>query len=89
LGNAKIKLTIPMSEIHPSPSAIGTHLDEEVEIAALAQRYYEEEGRPEGRSLEHWLRAERELRPHAASSQPEPPPSQEELRVEEAMHLAQ
>jgi hypothetical protein len=28
-------------------------------IARLAYQIYEEEGRPEGRSLEHWLQAQR------------------------------
>ena len=31
------------------------------EIARLAHRYYEEEGRPDGRADEHWLRAEQEF----------------------------
>ncbi|MDB6168207.1 MAG: hypothetical protein JWM88_1071 [Verrucomicrobia bacterium] len=73
---------------HPAVSAVGAHLDELTEIAALAQRYYEEEGRPDGRSLEHWLRAERELHPHRIS-QPaqEEPPSEADSETEEAMHL--
>jgi len=45
----------------PSFTALGAHFDEEIEIAALAQHFYEEEGRPEGRANEHWLRAEREI----------------------------
>jgi hypothetical protein len=36
------------------------------EVAELAQRFWEEEGRPEGKAEEHWLRAERELRGRAA-----------------------
>jgi len=32
------------------------------EIAALAYRIWEEEGRPEGKSDEHWARAQRCLR---------------------------
>lgn len=32
------------------------------EIAARAQEIYEQEGRLEGHSLKHWMRAERELR---------------------------
>lgn len=32
------------------------------EIARLAYQIYEEEGRPEGKSYEHWARAERALR---------------------------
>jgi hypothetical protein len=39
-------------------------------IKARAQQYYEDEGRPEGKSLGHWLRAERELRGEANSSDP-------------------
>ena len=31
------------------------------EIAAFAHRIYETEGRPEGKSLEHWLQAEAQL----------------------------
>jgi len=78
-----------MNEIHPSESAVGTHMDHLTEVAALAQRYYEEEGRPEGRSMEHWLRAERELQPHFAEHASAAPPTGEDPRTEEAMHLAQ
>jgi len=78
-----------MSEQHVSVSAVGSHFDEQVEIAALAHRYYEEEGRPHGRALEHWQRAEREVRQRHAVSVPksEPHPTPEDERVEEAMHL--
>lgn len=31
------------------------------EVAALAQRIYEREGRPEGKAMDHWLRAEAQL----------------------------
>jgi hypothetical protein len=31
------------------------------EIAACARRIYEMEGRPEGKAMEHWLRAEAQL----------------------------
>jgi hypothetical protein len=59
-----------MSETNsPSPvSPAGSYVDEEDEIAALAYRFYEEEGRPEGRASDHWLRAERELRKQAQPS---------------------
>lgn len=33
----------------------------ETDIAALAHRYYEEEGHPEGKAEEHWARAVQEL----------------------------
>lgn len=81
-----------MTEEHPSVSAVGSHLDEEIEIAALAHRYYEEEGCPEGRSLEHWLRAEREFHNrHFPNSAPMPanPPTECDTRTEEQMHLDQ
>ena len=44
----------------PSPSANSENLEDE--IARLAHRYYEEEGRPEGKADEHWFRAEREIK---------------------------
>ena len=49
------------------------------EIAARARKIYEQEGRLEGHSLDHWMRAERELREqlsHAGGSngQAQPPP---------------
>ena len=39
-------------------------------IKARAQEIYEQEGRPDGKSLDHWMRAERELRGEANSSDP-------------------
>lgn len=48
------------------------------QVAALARRYWEEEGRPEGRADEHWIRAETQLRknktPHPGPSRPESHP---------------
>ena len=44
------------------------HSDEEAEIAALAYRFYCEEGCPEGKADEHWTRAEREVRGKAESA---------------------
>lgn len=49
-----------MSDETPSPSTADANPEEE--IARLAHRYYEEEGRPEGRAEEHWFRAEREIK---------------------------
>jgi hypothetical protein len=57
-----------MTEEISSTSAVGSYIDEEAEIAALAYRFYEEEGRPEGRASDHWLRAERELRERGRST---------------------
>jgi Protein of unknown function (DUF2934) len=51
-----------MTEKDSSSSAEGSYVDQEAEIASLAYRFYEEEGRPEGRASDHWLRAEREIR---------------------------
>lgn len=44
------------------------HLDFEQEIAALALRFWEEEGHPQDRSVQHWERAERELRERLGNS---------------------
>jgi Protein of unknown function (DUF2934) len=51
-----------MTEEGSSGPAEGSYVDQEAEIAALAYRFYEEEGRPEGKASDHWLRAEREIR---------------------------
>lgn len=37
-------------------------LSSRAEIERLARLFYEEEGRPTGRELDHWLRAEAKLR---------------------------
>ena len=39
----------------------GRPLDQD-SVAALARKHWEEEGKPEGRAMDHWLRAESELR---------------------------
>lgn len=82
-----------MTEQHPAISAVGRHFDDEVEIAALAHRYYEQEGRPEGRSLEHWLRAEREFRRQNLQPAHEKMPAmtltEGDMRTEEIMRLGQ
>ena len=80
-----------MTEIHPSFTGLGEFMDEETEIAVLAQRYYEEEGRPVGRSLEHWSRAEREVRARhsvgALESGGAKPLTGPDLRTEEEMQF--
>jgi hypothetical protein len=45
------------SSLHTMPS--------QADIAQLAQQYWEEEGRPEGRATDHWARAEKDLRAQA------------------------
>lgn len=58
----------PLYERRSEPVyAVAQHFEYEVEVAALARQYYEEEGRPEGRSIDHWLRAEREIRRRMAA----------------------
>ena len=42
------------------------HAPTHEEITALAQRIYEEEGRPEGCAAAHWHEAERRLREQSA-----------------------
>lgn len=49
---------VPGSKTNPTPPT-------QEEIARLAQGYWEDEGRPEGHSEHHWLRAESELRRRA------------------------
>jgi hypothetical protein len=57
-----------MSEEFIPVSQLARHVDFEAEVAALAWQYYVEEDFPEGRSQEHWFRAEGEVRRrHAAS----------------------
>lgn len=60
----------PMSKESSPSSPIGVHSDEEAEIAALAYRFYREEGCPEGKAHEHWLRAEQEVGGKAPSADP-------------------
>jgi hypothetical protein len=48
------------TEQTPPVSADALRFEEE--ISQLAQKYYDEEGRPEGRDKEHWHRAEQEIR---------------------------
>ena len=43
-------------------------------IAEIARRLYEEEGRPENRAQEHWLRAEAIFRRQQQETQAPPPP---------------
>lgn len=77
-----------MIDLHPSESAIGSHLDEEFEIAALEKRLAEREDLPGG-PVENRLRAEREF--HSLLGQPKPrieeTPTANDIRVEEMMHL--
>ena len=73
-----------MSEQNSTVSAVGLHFEEE--IAALAYRYFEDEGRPEGKADEHWARASREVRGEPPQSAG---PTDTDSRTEEAMQLGQ
>ena len=53
---------------NPNPSSAAAPTDEQ--IAALAYSIWEQEGRPEGRDLEHWRAAEAQLRQTSAPSGP-------------------
>jgi hypothetical protein len=46
-------------------SGLGHTMPSQADIAQLAQHYWDEEGRPEGRATEHWSRAEQALRQQA------------------------
>ena len=46
-------------------AGISHTMPSQADIAQLAQQYWEEEGRPEGRATDHWSRAEKALRQHA------------------------
>lgn len=49
-------------------------MDREEEIRRLGYHLWEQEGRPEGRALQHWLAAEEQWnREHASLSSSEPP----------------
>lgn len=45
----------------------------ETEIAALAYQLFEQEGRPHGRDMEHWLEAELLLKSQASNKPVAPP----------------
>ena len=66
-----------MTEEDPASSAEQSYVDQEAEIAALAYRFYEEEGRPEGKASDHWLRAEREIRTPSQSAKLNPTQAQQ------------
>jgi hypothetical protein len=65
-----------MSEESLPSSPITVHSDEEAEVAALAYRFYCQEGCPEGKAHEHWLRAEQEVRPKAPAANSESSPAE-------------
>ena len=64
-----------MAEESLLSSPIRVHSDEEAEIAALAYRFYCEEGCPEGKAHEHWRRAEQEVRGKVPSKKSDSSPA--------------
>ena len=61
-----------MPEEYIPLSSLIRHYEFEVAVEALARQYYEEEGRPAGRALDHWVRAENEVRRRHAVAGEEP-----------------
>lgn len=61
----------PDAQLPANRATSGTHgetphsMPTQADIAQLAQQYWEEEGRPEGRATDHWQRAEETLRQQA------------------------
>ncbi len=49
--------------------AEGGYVPSDAEIAIVAHRFYEQEGRPDGKAEEHWARAKQELQ-QLRSTQP-------------------
>ena len=41
-------------------------------ITERARQLWEEDGRPEGRDMEYWLKAEEELAPHSVAGEEDP-----------------
>lgn len=80
-----------------SESGVGAHLDEETSLEALAHQYSQAEGSGNGPGKEHWDRAREELARRwlqgalsdasSTSSKASSKPSDDDIRVEEAMHL--
>ena len=47
-------------------------------ITERARQLWEEDGRPEGRDMEYWLKAEDELAPHSVAGEEDPADAGEE-----------
>lgn len=62
------------TELHPSVSALGSHLDEEFSGKQLPG---------------FWTRVERQLHTMTETKPSEPPATKEDEKIEEAMHLGQ
>jgi hypothetical protein len=74
-----------------SESGVGAHFDEETSLEALAYQYSQAEGSGKVPTKEHWDRAREEVARRWLQAAPSKSPSKaspDDLRVEEAMHLA-
>jgi len=50
-----------MPDVSGGARTAADHHEKELRIRERAYEFWVEEGRPEGRALDHWLRAKREL----------------------------
>ncbi len=64
-----------MDTIKQADDHVG-HLDDE-RVAGRAYQLWENDGRPEGQELDHWLRAEQELHGQSEEATPMPDRSEE------------
>ena len=58
-----------MSEEQIPLADLARHCEYEKQVAAQAYLFYLEEGRPQGREREHWLRAEKAIRERNSSGE--------------------
>jgi hypothetical protein len=65
-GGSSPQAQLPANQDTSGMQESGAHtMPSQADIAQLAQQYWEEEGRPEGRATDHWSRAEQTLRQQA------------------------
>ena len=65
-GGSSPHAQLPANQDPSSLGDSGAHtMPSQADIAQLAQQYWEQEGRPEGRAIDHWSRAEQALREQA------------------------
>jgi hypothetical protein len=57
-------------------------------ITERARQLWEEDGRPEGRDMEYWLKAEHELAPHSVAGEEDPAGAGDEDPMEAPDHNA-
>jgi hypothetical protein len=75
-----------------SESGVGAHFDEETSLEVLAYQYSQAEGAGKAPTKEHWDRAHEELARRwlqgapSSDSNASSKPSDDDIRVEEAMH---